>query len=563
MSCPSSLLRFRYYLLKALAVTHAIPRLFSGVGCSRMDMKRRHTPMHKKAFLIVVVSLTVVGLVVLSCSQNGTHDYYNDFPDYWAKISTGYFDDDFMHTYQCALRGDYYGTDDLVTITNFHHGHVGIFRETCSNGTWVRTPISYCFDPQNTTGIPVKGIFSIDTDSDGYPEILTAADEIRFGPMGGNQLSWTGPIFIDLNEGPEPVIQILLWGKWGENLTGCASIMKPIQIDPHFRNPTNLLPDIMLNLIPPSGGRLVVLEQPPEGFASINYTFDSEGKTGVYPYAEEPFYVKHLYERESGSGNISELVWDPTEVIGSDGVYLEGMPFDADGDDAMDLVMAGTYWQGGLFLQSRISVYKRLPHTTYTYLFEEIFTETFPNSHFWGIGGRLDCDGDPLNGQESVAFEFYNSHIPSQRTRPTGPAILKRSGNLLRLDFIEVPDQVEYPYIAVYSHMGIHDWNCDGYDDIIVLTNEVLSPVIYGDLNLWLNTGDFAGHSFRYDKDHCFTLLENHGISWGVSEIQMDDDPVPEISVCSVIREHYWDPIKGGKYAWGMDVADYLAYLGR
>jgi hypothetical protein len=109
--------------------------------------------------------------------------------------------------------------------------------------------------------------------------------------------------------------------------------------------------------------------------------------------------------------------------------------------------------------------------------------------------------------------------------------------------------------------MAIHDWNSDGYDDIVVLTNEQLSPVIYGDLNLWLNTGDFAGRSFRYDGEHCLTLLSNHGISWGVSEVQMDDDPAPEVSICSVIREHYWDPIQGGKYAYGVDVVDYLTHI--
>lgn len=529
-----------------------------------MDTKSGYTLMQKKqVFVIMVVCITVIGFGIFSCSPNGmSHDYYNNLPDYWTKISTGYFDDNIFHSYQCALRGDYYGTGNLVTITNFHHGHVGIFKEMESNDTWMRTPINHLFDPENAMGIPVKGVFSLSTDNDEYPEILTAADEIRFSPMSGNQLSWTGPMFIDLNEGTQPVIQILLWGKWGENLTGYAPVMKPIQIDPRFRSPNNLLPDLMLNLIPPSGGRLAVLEQPPQGFGSVNYTFDSEGNIGVYPYEEEPFYVKHLYELEPTSGVVSELVWSATEVEGSDGVYLEGIPFDADGDADMDLVVAGTYWKEGQALQSRISVYKRLPSITYTYLFQEIFTEVFPNSHFWGIGGHLDCDGNPLNGEESVAFEFYNSHLPSQRTRPTGPAILKRSGDLLRLDFVEVPENIEYPYIAVYSHMAIHDWNSDGYDDIVVLTNEVLSPVIYGDLNLWLNTGSFGGHSFRYDPTHCLALLENHGISWGVTEIQMDDDPVPEISICSAIREHYWEQIQGGKYAYGMDVFDYLTNIG-
>lgn len=487
-----------------------------------------------------------------------THDYYNQLPDYWTKISTGFFDDNIFNTYQCALRDDYYGTGELVTITNFHHGHVGIFKETNQSGSWVRMPLGDCFNPENSTGIPVKGIFSINTDTDQYPEILTAADEIRFGPMTGNQLSWTGPIFIDLNEGTEPLIQILLWGRWGEQLTGYAPVMKPIQIDPHFRNPTNLLPDIMLNLIPPSGGRLIVLEQPAQGFGSINYTFDGEGNEGVYPYDEEPFYVKRLYESKSGSDIISELVWNATEFVGADGVYLEGIPFDADGDIHLDLVVVGTYFKAGEFLQSRISVYKRLPHITYTYLFEEIFTQTFTNSHFWGIGGYLNCDGDLSNGKESIAFEFYNNDISSQRTRPTGFTILKKSGGLFILDFIDIPDDIEYPYIAVYSHMGIYDWNSDGYDDIVVLTNEQLSPVIYGDLNLWLNTGNFTGCSFRYDREHCVTLLNNHGISWGVSQVQMDDDPIPEISICSVIREHYWDPLQGGKYAWAMDVTDYL-----
>ncbi len=488
------------------------------------------------------------------------HDYYNEIPNYWTQISTGYFDNEISNTYQCALRDDYYGNGKLVTITDFHHGHVGIFKETNQTGSWVRTPISECFDPENTTGIPVKGIFSINTDTDSYPEIITASDETRFFLMNASQKRWTGPIFIDLNDQTKPIIQILVWGQWGDQITGQGPVLKPIQIDPHFRKSTNLLPDIMLNILPPFFGRLIVLEQPPQGFKSINYTFDGQGNPGVYPYEEEPFYVKHLYEFHPGSGLISELIWNSSEVVGANGVYLSGIPYDADGDENMDLVVAGTYFHNDTFnvIQSRISVYKRLPSLEYTYLFEEVFTQNFTNSHFWGIGGYLDCDGVSSNGKESIALEFTNNDTTSQRTRPTGFTVLKKTGELFSLDFIEIPENIEYPYINVYSHMGIYDWNSDGYDDIVVWTNEALSPVLYGDLNLWLNTGNFSGHSFRYDEKHCFTLLDNHAIFWGVSQIQMDDDPVPEISICSAVREHYWEPLQGGKYAYGMDVFDYI-----
>jgi len=88
--------------------------------------------MHKKeVFTIMIVCFTVIGFAIFSCSQNViSHDYYDNVLDYWTKMSADYFDDDIFHSYQCALRADYYGTGDLVTIANFYHGHVGIFKET-------------------------------------------------------------------------------------------------------------------------------------------------------------------------------------------------------------------------------------------------------------------------------------------------------------------------------------------------------------------------------------------------------------------------------------------------
>ncbi|MCI0497620.1 MAG: hypothetical protein L0Z54_04945, partial [Thermoplasmata archaeon] len=285
-------------------------------------------------------------------ADRSDHEYFEEMPAHWTRISTGRFSDDIFDSYQCALRDDYYGTEELVTITNYHHGHVGIFVETDRNGTWERSPLCACFDPEDENGIPVKGIFKVNLDGDAPPEIITAADEVQYDTLLLNEMRWTGPVYIDLNEGNEPVVQILVWGEWGERITGTAPVMHPIPLDPGFRDPANLLPDIMLNLMPASGARLVILEQPPEGFGAVNYTFDGDGHPGVPPYEEEPFYVERLYESSNGSALISELVWKASEVEGANNVYLEGLPFDADGDALMDLVMAGTYFDSGEFIHS-------------------------------------------------------------------------------------------------------------------------------------------------------------------------------------------------------------------
>ena len=63
-------------------------------GKSRNLMKRG------TILVIMCVGAVAVSLVAGSCTQDGaSHDYYNDPPDYWTRISTGYFDDDiFLQT---------------------------------------------------------------------------------------------------------------------------------------------------------------------------------------------------------------------------------------------------------------------------------------------------------------------------------------------------------------------------------------------------------------------------------------------------------------------------------
>jgi hypothetical protein len=528
-------------------------------------------PSRKLLALVVVLVVAIAALsaywVMAPDGKEGggptvPHDHFNAMPDYWTRISTGLYGDEVTDSYQCALRDDYYGTGEPVTITCYHHGHVGVFKETESGGAWAREPVCACFDPANATGIPVKGIFTANLDSDPSPEILTAADEVHFFPLLGNPKSWAGPAYVDLNEGGAPVVQVLVWGGWGERATSNGPVMRPMALEPGFRSPTNALVDILINTMPASGSRLLVLEQPPQGFGAVNYTFDASGLVGVAPYEEEPFYVNHLYELRGGM--FTELVWTPSDVPGSEGVYMEGLPFDADGDQQMDLVVGGTYFHGDDFVASRLSVYRRVPHLEHGYVFEQVFCQTFDRSHIWGIGERLDCDGDPSNGRESVAFQYTNRDVPTQRARPTGFMVLKPSGASFRIDPIEVPVGAGYPYVRVYSHMVVHDWNGDGFDDVVVLTDDVNTwELTYGDLNLWLNTGDFRGRSFRYDAGHCLALFDNQCISWGVSPVQLDDDPAPEVSVCTMAPDHYWDATdKGAKFAWAMDVEDFLAHRG-
>ena len=532
---------------------------------------------HKKAALLSAVAVALIAISVtlwavcwrgsVSCVESG-HGYFDMIPDCWQKISTARYGEDIMESYQCGLRDDFFGNGSTVTITNYHHGHVGIFCETNASGEWVRTPIDYMYDPANDNGYPVKGIFSYDLDMDGDPEIFTAADQVIYTPANLSNVSrrnWAGTTYIDLNEGADPVIQILVWGKWAENITGKGPVLYPQVIDPRFRKPSNTKPDLLLNTVDTSGehciARMFVLEQPEAGFASVNYTFDGNGSIGKFPYEEEPFYVKHLY-LESG-GMIRELIWSAMDYEGMDGVTFEGHPMDVNGDGLLDLIIGGTYYVGDDFGLSRISVYIRKPSLTYPYLFELSYTQTFPKSHMWGFAGLAECDGNSSNGKESAVFLFWNKAISSQVASPSGLLVLKNLPTGYRTEFIEIPSGTLYPYTGVYSHAVVYDWNGDGYDDIVQwLSIQPPDGGIngYGDVVLWLNTGDYNGSSFVYDQTHARVLMQRQSVTWGLSAVQLDDDATPEVSVCTVVRDHYWCPnIEGARYAYAIDVVDWLS----
>ncbi len=93
-------------------------------------------PSHR--FLTVVSAIFVfallLGVYLAPCFIE--HDYFNDTLDKWHIISVGETSSEVSASYQVALSGDYLGTGEIVTITNYHHGHPGIFIHRNANGSW-------------------------------------------------------------------------------------------------------------------------------------------------------------------------------------------------------------------------------------------------------------------------------------------------------------------------------------------------------------------------------------------------------------------------------------------
>jgi len=522
--------------------------------------------------LLVAVLLAAARISWAVCTCEEGNPYCNLIQDCWEIISTGFFDDNIQNSYQCGLRDDFLlGTGGLVTATCHHHGHIGLFLETNSGGEWIKQPVHFMYDPENPEGYPVKGIFSADLDLDGVPEIVTASDNVLFPtpPFGVNS---AGTTYIDLNEGPEPIIRILVWGEWGVEITSEGPNLRPLAIDPRFRRPSNTKPDLLVNTVARTGegvgiGRLFVLEQPDEGFSSVDYTTGGEP-----PYSLEPFYVKHLY-LDTGM-LVEELLWKTTDYEGMVRVPIHGAPIDINGDEWLDLIIGGTYWAGDppAPVLARLSVYLRKPAEAKetgsrsgpepeAYLFEHDYTQTFPLCDIWGFGGLADCDGNPGNGKESAVFLFSQTADPGDPDTPSGLLTLKHGPEGNRLEFIQMPHGAIYPYESIYSYAVVHDWNGDGYDDVVqwLVRGMTLTGGSFGDVVLWLNTGDYDGASFAYDQAHARVLMDRQVIAWGLSAVQFDADPVPEVSVCTTVQNHHWCPINGGKYAYALDVEDWLA----
>ncbi|MHA1614797.1 MAG: hypothetical protein ACTSYJ_08105 [Candidatus Thorarchaeota archaeon] len=523
-------------------------------------------PSHRVLTVVsaILVFTMLIGIYLAPCFIG--HEYFNDNLDTWQIISVGETSPEIHASYQVALSGDYLGTGEIVTITNYHHGHPGIFIHQNESGTWTRSPLHPLFDSNNENGWPVKGLASADFDSDGYPEIVTAMDVVYYPEnhittMG---VPFPGVIYIDPNN-PNSEPQPLVWGAWGENITSTGiSNCVPAPVSPTFRSPTNDKVDILVPTMTDCFGgyaaRVFLLEQPEAGFEVYNYTYVTESQLGVPPYNEEPFYVKRLYVKNGSE--VNELVWYPNEVPSATGVFAAStIAIHLDDDDNMDLIVGGGYTDGETFIEGRISLYKRVMNTSISnYLFEEMQT-------FWiekgsiGHGLAANLDGNSTNGQESAVFGY--SANGSMAYPYSGVLALQPDGDDYSLSGISIPTGIPYPYVRVYSRLVVLDANMDGYDDAIIFCEEVHSWTLnYGDLVVFLNQGGNLSSTnvFGLDEGQYSLLFNNLEMSWGLVAQQLDDDIDSEITICCSTSIPYWCPVtQGAKYAYGLDVIDIIS----
>ncbi|MGQ4911568.1 MAG: hypothetical protein ACP6KW_05305 [Candidatus Thorarchaeota archaeon] len=527
-------------------------------------MVRRLSPRVLTTVCAIFVFAVLLGAYLAPCLVE--HEYFNDSLDGWQIISVGETSPEISASYQVALSGDYLGTGEIVTITNYHHGHPGIFVHRNTSGSWTRTPLHPLFDPDNQDGWPVKGLASADFDSDGFPEIITAMDAVYYpeNHIGTGGRPFPGVIYIDPNSpGSQP--QPLVWGAWGENITSTGiSNCVPNPVDPAFRSPTNDKVDIlvptMTDCFGGSAARVFLLEQPDAGFAAYNFTYVTESQRGTSPYNEEPFYVKRMYVKNGSE--VNELVWYPNEVSGATGVYAAAtIAIHLDNDDHMDLIVGGGYTNGETFIRGRISLYRRITNSSVSnYLFEEMQT-------FWierGLvlhGLSANLDGNSTNGQESAVFGY--SANGSAAYPYSGVLALQPDGDAYSLSGISVPTGTLYPYVRTYSRLVVLDANSDGYDDAIIFCKEIQTWTLnYGDLVVFLNGGGSLSSTdvFAFDEGQYSLLFNNLEMSWGLAAQQLDDDVDPEITICCGTPIPYWCPFTpGARYAYGLDVIDLLS----
>ncbi|MGQ4895039.1 MAG: hypothetical protein ACP6IQ_10505, partial [Candidatus Njordarchaeia archaeon] len=408
-----------------------------------------------------------------------------------------------------------------------------------------RTVLHPIFDPNNANGWPVKGLIGGDIDNDGYPEIITAADVVRYPYGSNNKRPFPGAIYIDLNEDyfqPQP----LIWGKWGEKISNDSlAIIIPKIIDPKFRNSTNTLPDILIatgtEVDGKLGSRVFILEQPPDGFGKYNYTFITPTLRGVEPYETEPFYVKHFYIVE-GSGNNTvyrEMIFSPNDVdFAETAMTYDAEPIDFNNDGLMDLVVTVDYYIGDRMVRGRIYIYQRISSTVYPYLFKEIQCIDVPSSGFEFIR-KANLDGNPLNGKESLVVGFYYNGTASDKL--SGPAYLTWNGTLFNIHYL-YSELDPYPYSGVYGQIVVSDVNKDGYDDVVIYVQR--REFLGGDLVLFLNTGEnYTGSHFVYSSDYVKILMKGQWLTWFIALEQADTDPQLELVVCLLNELPYWCPL--------------------
>jgi hypothetical protein len=432
--------------------------------------------------------------------------YFEHPPGEWSSIGCGTADD----YQQCFDYGDFDCDGNNELIGNYSHSAIGLFIHKMIGNLWQMSIIHPKFEPANhikgmNGSWPVKGFISGDFDDDGYPEILTMADQLVFPPIHKKEYyPFPGCIYIDWKEGEGFVANPLVWGQWGEKISSNkAAIMMPIEIPCTFRtqpcknNYSDFLVKTLTEFDSMASARLFVLEQPESTFNSVDYRYETLTDVSLDTnYPNEPFYVKHIF-LATKAGDI-ELVFMTSEQENATGVDCIANIFDYDKDGLFDMVVnVGYYDSTGKVLAADVRVYHRLPSNNISdYRFENVFSQKVQGAIF-GLPHLANLDGDETDGEEAVLFmtSMKSQHNPFG---VSGVATLTYKNETWELlgTYCNDRDLAQEEYMSAYSNTVVMDVDNDGYDDVIVYLIRKIVPIPF-EVNAKGAIQEFSGKEYR------------------------------------------------------------------